>query len=385
MIYHRLSLFLFLLFLISCAKDAETIANSEKVTDVAIETPILEKKSGSQVVIPPVEQEPEIAIPIELKRVCSISNSLSAPMGSFFEEAKWVLKLTLTPRSKAVLILANQPLDGVDLRQQSGSLKIRIKKKNIPELSAQSPGTLVGQVCRVKAVPSANDSLECANKVEPVTVRSIEEIEKGILISVLANRFSTLKDKNDNRFKVDPKACDSQASPLVIDMAGKGIKLSSPQDGVWFDLRAEGELIRTGWVQNGSEAAFLALDINRNGKIDDGGELFGNATTLNEGDRALNGFLALAQYDSNGDGQISLADGIWKQLRLWFDRNHDGIAQAAEVDLLSESGVLSIDLAYQFRLESDSHGNETRQRSIARTVYGNRLIADIWFNTLEGN
>jgi len=49
---------------------------------------------------------------------------------------------------------------------------------------------------------------------------------------------------------------------------------------------------------------FLALDLNHNHRIDDGSELFGIGTTLPSGEKASNGFVALAMYD---DRKLSLA------------------------------------------------------------------------------
>lgn len=46
----------------------------------------------------------------------------------------------------------------------------------------------------------------------------------------------------------------------------------------------------------------LVRDLNGNGLIDNGTELFGNSTILSNNETAANGFEALKELDSNGDG-----------------------------------------------------------------------------------
>ena len=86
-------------------------------------------------------------------------------------------------------------------------------------------------------------------------------------------------------------------SPLVVDLDGDGIETLGTDAGVYFDHDDNGFLEKTGWV--GKDDGLLVRDINNNGKIDDGTELFGDNSVLSNGVKAFNGFEALADLDTN--------------------------------------------------------------------------------------
>ncbi len=56
------------------------------------------------------------------------------------------------------------------------------------------------------------------------------------------------------------------------------MKTLSINCGVHFDHNGSGFKVKTGWA--GSEEGILVRDLNGNGQIDSGKELFGNATLL---------------------------------------------------------------------------------------------------------
>lgn len=117
---------------------------------------------------------------------------------------------------------------------------------------------------------------------------------------------------------------------------------------------------RVGWTEPDSEVAFLVLDRNENGIIDDGSELFGNATPKRDGSRAANGFEALLDLDGgpeSSDGAITASDGAYTRLRLWLDRNHNGRSEPDELLTLEEAGVVAIFTDYEVGRREDRHGN----------------------------
>lgn len=156
--------------------------------------------------------------------------------------------------------------------------------------------------------------------------------------------------------------CFEDSCPILLDLDRNGFRLVGTDGGVSFDLDADGAPERLGWTAAGALDGFLCRDLNGNGTIDDGRELFGTATLLEGGELAENGYLALAELDQvpqggNGDGRVSEADALFPELCVWFDFDHDGRAGHGEVTGLQDLGVLELVLDYRTSWRRDRFGN----------------------------
>jgi hypothetical protein len=127
--------------------------------------------------------------------------------------------------------------------------------------------------------------------------------------------------------------------------------LTSAAEGVWFDMGGTGVQVLTAWTAPNSDIAFLAIDRNGNGVIDNGTELFGDATVPGK----TNGFQALAVL-AGKKGPIRNTDPIFSQLLLWTDRNHDGVSQPGELQPFSTL-YSEIHTGYFDHWRRDGHGN----------------------------
>jgi len=225
----------------------------------------------------------------------------------------------------------------------------------------------------------------------------------------------------------------NSADPLVIDIFGNGFKFERSRKE--FDYIPGG--IKELWYgvkADNNDDAFLVLDINRNGTIDNGSELFGNYTafylsptsdtirnfqngTIKPEDYKFyrfpfkrlpeHGFEALSVYDrkengGNENGWIDGGDIIYPFLKLWVqdlneNNNHHNIL--SDKVPISSFGI-EIKLSYIEMKEVDpGTGNQTRFRSIVKfskspmslkdTKTGHiyevyeTVIADIFFRVLD--
>ena len=161
-----------------------------------------------------------------------------------------------------------------------------------------------------------------------------------------------------------------QNCPIVLDLDGNGYHLGDVAHAVSFDLDADGTPEELAWTRGGTGDALLARDLDGNGVIDDGRELFGWATRLADGSNAVVGYRALAELDTpaqggNGDGVVDARDAGFADLLAWVDANHDGISQPGELVPLRETAVVALRYAYTETHRRDGSGNLLRYRSSA--------------------
>ena len=278
----------------------------------------------------------------------------------------------------------HQPSSLIDIN--TGKLAQRVSCGN-PIVSALGKGTQV----ILKAHKDLNDGLYFVLIEIPAagvkTVISIGKTAINIVINTAKSAFKFVCDVGDAAFYaindagayLGNKATElvnsllHQAStipvridPIVLDISGLGITTKSVADGVYYDMDNNGFLEKTGWVD--AKSGILVLDKNGDGKIETGNELFGDRTILADGKTASSGFEALATLDSNHDGVIDAKDKLFSQLRIWIDRDGDGISDKGELITLAQAGIKSLSLKHKELNQLDANGNTiARVGSFTRT------------------
>jgi hypothetical protein len=217
----------------------------------------------------------------------------------------------------------------------------------------------------------------------------IQAIGTSSLVALSTSDLAALHDANQQGFlsagQVTALSTDQlQAiltSPIVLDLDRDGIQTSSVSSGVAFDIRADGRPVQTGWTSGGD--GLLVRDLNGDGQITSGSELFGNATRLTDGRTAANGFEALGDLDVNRDGRIDSADSSFSRLKVWVDANRDGQSQAGELKGLVEAGVMAINLEFT-QGTTLQNGNLLGQVGSYVAADGSSQAAvDVWFATTD--
>jgi hypothetical protein len=146
---------------------------------------------------------------------------------------------------------------------------------------------------------------------------------------------------------------DTPDTPLALDLDGDGHLRSAPVL-VPFDFDADGRAEQRGWIAGDG---WLVRDLDGDGRITSGRELFGSRTLI--GARmALDGFEALAALDANHDGVVDARDPLFSEVRIWRDANADG-RSANELTTLQAEGIAALHVksnAARGRKSLDSRG-----------------------------
>ncbi len=175
---------------------------------------------------------------------------------------------------------------------------------------------------------------------------SLELLPEGMQLQISASRLQVVA------VNVSASANAGNGSqrkdPLLLDLDGDGAETSGLGAGTVFDIDGDGQLEQVSFASGGD--AFLALDRNGNGHIDDGRELFGDQHG------ATHGFAELARFDGNGDQRIDAGDAVYQQLRLisW----QDGVLHSRS---LADAGISAINLDWRDELQELANGDAIAQ------------------------
>uniref|UniRef100_UPI0028AA728A beta strand repeat-containing protein n=1 Tax=Rhizobium sp. TaxID=391 RepID=UPI0028AA728A len=164
-----------------------------------------------------------------------------------------------------------------------------------------------------------------------------------------------------SNFAPAPNAID----PIILDLDHNGIALTSLEHGVSFDINADGHQDKIAWTA-GTDG-ILAYDVDGNGKIDNGSEIFSPHFA---GGNYVDGLQALATLDSNHDGKIDASDEAFSKLTIWQDLNHNGISDAGELSSLADHQIASLSL--------DAHASDS-------AINGQAILADGSYTLTDGS
>jgi len=141
--------------------------------------------------------------------------------------------------------------------------------------------------------------------------------------------------------------------PLVLNFDGKGVGFGDKK--IRIDLDLDGQIDEFNFLNAGS--GFLALDKNKNGKVDSGLELFGPQTNR--------GFEELRAYDEDFNSWIDENDEIFKSLKIWtVDENGEETLIG-----LKEAGVGAIYLSDVSSHYTLKHGDQDMAKISGSSIY----------------
>lgn len=111
--------------------------------------------------------------------------------------------------------------------------------------------------------------------------------------------------------------------PLVINLDSAPTSITDQK--FLFDINNDGETEEISRMS--SSSGFLSLDLNEDGIINDGSELFGTKTG--------NGFAELSEYDEDGNGWIDENDSVYSKLRVWIkdETGNDTLLNLKDADV----------------------------------------------------
>jgi hypothetical protein len=232
----------------------------------------------------------------------------------------------------------------------------------------------------------SNDMVQLAEQVRREGIaRGMDAHTTTIWVGTIREGTGTKSGTDYTVAKIDGCEAKNQVktshSPLVLDLDGDGLQLTTER--VRFDLQATGQPQQVTWVGRGE--GLLALDLNGDGRVTSGRELFGDHSDC-RGEKCADGAAALAIHDhpalgGNADGRIDSADAVYDRLLLWVDHDQDGVSRASELSHLDDHGIRALSLRADYFDRRVPAGRLSLSLDV-HTDSGPRLAYDVWFDNL---
>lgn len=197
--------------------------------------------------------------------------------------------------------------------------------------------TYVSNIQKTSVEISEKESMSFSSQI---SVKTADGRNINVNLDLSLSRELYYKMESTSVTETMQRLCD----PLVVNFGASSAELSDMKFS--FDLDCDGKSDQISQLAKGS--GFLALDLNSDGAINDGSELFGA--------KSGNGFADLAKYDADGNGWIDESDEIFDKLRIWT-KDDDGKDTLLS---LGEVGIGAVYLGYvntDYSLKSGSDLN----------------------------
>lgn len=241
----------------------------------------------------------------------------------------------------------------------------------------------------------------------------IDHTDNGIHFS--NDETESAKDWNDSprtiKFEYEIDETGEIVLTNILTIFRGGLIIDVDQDNeiqmdrsISFDMDGDGVTEEVGWM--GAGDGLLVMDLNRDGKITDVGEVVGqNFAWTPEGNGGSSeakyfsgAYEALFLMDANAlrdrnedgynDGVVDEKDAFFHDLRIWIDENGNGLTDDGELKTLLDLGITSI--SYDSLREDQSGKDQTgwddvndniidRQGTIIRNGVEENSIYDVRF------
>jgi hypothetical protein len=230
---------------------------------------------------------------------------------------------------------------------------------------------------QVKGMTASQISSIEASDMGIMSAAQISAMSTEQIAAITGDQMNTLTTTQIKGWTAAQKL--AYTSPLALDLDGNGINTISAQSGVSFDVNNDGVKERTGWI--GRNDGLLVRDLNSDGKINNGGELFGEGTLLGKGRHASDGYEALAMMDMNFDRIINKFDQGFGSLKIWQDTNSNGISDKGELKSLADAGIAELSLVAKASTKMDNGNLIGLMGSYTAADGSVHTMGDVWFST----